>query len=142
MRKRSTNPVTDPIKIFDYIAELDAFRVTDEYQRYARRIGLDDEWNLVVFIGRYFALDNDFGEHWMDNFELIDEIDAAKARDLGYNIEELYVIDPKRFQDGRDGPWHTDEQRKKFWTDVLSSFTLSRQFLRSEAKEAKEAEKS
>lgn len=141
MRKRQTNPVTDPIKVFDYIRELDAFRVTDEYKRYARRLGIT-EWNDVVFIGRLFTGDNDYGEHWMDNFEQRDQIDAAKARDLGYNIDELYVIDPKRFQDGRDGPRHTDEQRKKFWTDVLSSFTLSRELLRSEAKAKKQAEKS
>jgi len=48
-------------------------------------------------------MDNDFGEHWFDNFEerQAKEIEAAK---LGLDSEELLVVVPDRFKDGRDGP--------------------------------------
>jgi len=73
------------IRVFRYIDVLDAFVVTDEYRRIADRLGLI-EWNPVVWIGRLFAMDNDFGEHWFDNFEerQAKEIEAAK---LGLDSE-------------------------------------------------------
>ncbi|MFA5992721.1 MAG: hypothetical protein WC796_03375 [Candidatus Pacearchaeota archaeon] len=123
------------IQVFDYVPKLDAFVVRPEFERFVRRFGLY-EWNPVVFIGRYFARDNDFGEHWFDNHDLREEI-AERAYRLGYEPEKLYIIDPKRFRDERDGPCHSDELRKQFWTDVLKSLRLSRKFLRNEAKEQK-----
>jgi hypothetical protein len=69
-------------------------------------------------------MDNDFGEHWFDNWDLREER-AAKAKAMGIAEEELLIIDPHRFQDGRDGPCHDAMQRKRFWTDVVRSLELS-----------------
>ncbi|WP_013325782.1 hypothetical protein [Gloeothece verrucosa] len=120
------------VKIFNYIEELDAFTVTSEYQKIANTLGLN-EWNPVVWIGRYFLLDNDFGEHWFDNWELRAE-KAEKAAVLGLDSIDLFIIDPERFQNGRDGPLHSPEQRKQFWTDVLISLELSYELLCNEAR--------
>lgn len=48
--------------------------------------------------------------------------------------EELLIIDPERFQNGKDGPCHTPEFRKRFWTDVLRSLELSFDLLADEAR--------
>jgi hypothetical protein len=120
------------VKIFRYIEELDAFVVTADYQRLAETLGLV-EWTPVVWIGRLFTQDNDFGEHWFDNWELREER-GDRARALGFAEHELLIIDPQRFQDGRDGPCHDPAQRKRFWTDVLQSLTLSYELLFHEAR--------
>lgn len=120
------------LKIFNYIEELDAFTVTHEYQKIAQTLGLI-EWNPVVWLGRYFLLDNDFGEHWFDNWELRAEKEKNAAA-LGLDASDLLVIDPGRFQNGIDGPLHSPEQRKQFWTDVLISLELSFEVLCNEAK--------
>ena len=112
-----------PIKVFDYFPELDAFYATKEYQDIAIELGLA-EWTHVVWIGRLFTRDNDFGEHWFDNWDERKAI-SKKAAALGMEGEFLYVIVPSRFQDGQDGPCHSDVERKAFWTDVLQSLTLS-----------------
>jgi hypothetical protein len=120
------------VKVFRYVEELDAFVVTVDYQRLAETLGLV-EWTPVVWIGRLFTQDNDFGEHWFDNWELREErFDQAHA--LGFDENELLIIDPQRFQDGRDGPCHDQAQRKRFWTDVLQSLTLSYEVLFHEAR--------
>ena len=54
------------IPVFKYIPEIDAFILDPTFKRIANELGLN-EWHEVVWIGRYFALDNDFGEHWFDN---------------------------------------------------------------------------
>jgi hypothetical protein len=120
------------LKIFRYLDELDCFVVTDEYRRIADDLGLT-EWSPVVWIGRLFTLDNDYGEHWFDNWDLRDEI-KAQAEALGVDYEEMLIIDPSRFQDGQDGPCHSDEVRKRFWTDVLKSLELSYELLFDEAR--------
>jgi hypothetical protein len=120
------------VKIFRYIEELDAFVVTADYQRLAEMLGLV-EWTPVVWIGRLFTRDNDFGEHWFDNWELREER-RDRARVLGFDEHELLIIDPQCFQDGRDGPCHDPAQRKRFWTDVLQSLTLSYELLFHEAR--------
>jgi hypothetical protein len=120
------------VKIFRYIEELDAFVVTADYQRLAETLGLV-EWTPVVWIGRLFTQDNDFGEHWFDNWELREER-RDRAYALGFDEHELLIIDPQRFQDGRDGPCHDPAQRKRFWTDVLQSLTLSYELLFHEAR--------
>ncbi len=56
------------IKIFDYHEAGDFFVETEEYRRLAEELGLT-EWSGVVWIGRLFILDNDFGEHWLGNWE-------------------------------------------------------------------------
>jgi hypothetical protein len=111
------------IKIFDYIPELDAFNVTDEYKKLADELGLA-EWNYVVWIGRLFTMDNDYGEHWFDNWTERAKI-QKKAQQMGLNSDDLYIINADRFTDSKDGPSHTDVERKIFWTDVCKSLTLS-----------------
>jgi hypothetical protein len=111
------------VRIFQYIAQLDAFLVTDEYRTLAHRLGLA-EWNPVVWIGRLFTLDNDYGEHWFDNWEEREAV-AARAAALGIDAEDLMIINPERFKNDADGPCHPPELRKRFWTDVLTSLELS-----------------
>lgn len=110
------------IKIFKYIQEGDFFVETPEYRKLAEKLGLT-EWNGVVWIGRLFCMDNDFGEHWFDNWEAR-EMKSEIIEKLGYDQEEALFIEPEIFKDGKDGPCHTDEFRKQFWTDVLKNLTL------------------
>lgn len=125
------------VKVFKYIEELDAFVVDPEYRIIARQLGLM-EWSEVVWIGRYFLMDNDLGEHWFDNWELRERV-AEKIDSLGLDEQEVFLIDPDRFQDGRDGPCHSDEDRKSFWKDVLISLQLSMDTLIREARTQNEA---
>lgn len=111
------------VRVFQYIEPLDAFLVTDAYRALAKQLGLA-EWNPVVWIGRLFTLDNDYGEHWFDNWELRETLEA-KAAELGIDAHDLMIIDPERFKDNKDGPCHPPEIRKAFWTDVLQSLELS-----------------
>lgn len=115
------------IRVFDYLPDLDAFLPTPEYARLADRLGLA-EWNSVVWIGRLFILDNDYGEHWFDNW---DERAALKekARQQGIDANELLIVVPDRFENGKDGPCHPPEVRKAFWTEVLKSLQLSDELL-------------
>ena len=123
------------LKIFRYLDQLDGFVVTDEYRRIADELGLT-EWSPVVWIGRLFTLDNDYGEHWFDNWDLRDEKEA-QAEALGVAYEEMLIIDPRRLQNGRDGPCHSDEIRKRFWTDILRSLELSYDLLFDQARARK-----
>jgi len=111
------------VRVFEYIDRLDAFVVTDEYRRLADRLGLA-EWNPVVWIGRLFALDNDYGEHCFDNWDERAALES-EARKLGIPSEQLMVVVPDRFENGEDGPCHPPALRKQFWTDVLKSLELS-----------------
>jgi len=111
------------MRIFKYISELDCFVVNPEYKTIADRLGLT-EWNEVVWIGRFFTLDNDYGEHWFDNWDERDQIEQ-KAKSLGINYDDLLIINPDRFKNNIDGPCHSDLERKNFWTDVLKSLDLS-----------------
>lgn len=120
------------IRIFRYIEELDAFVVSDEYKRIAEALGLA-EWHPAVWIGRLFTLDNDYGEHWFDNWDER-EGRAAKAAELEIEADELLIVVPERFSDGGDGPCHPPELRKRFWTDVLKSLELSYETLFEEAR--------
>lgn len=119
------------VKVFKYLPELDAFDVTDEYRAIADLLGLT-EWHPVVWIGRLFTLDNDFGEHWFDNWDLREQ-NEDRASELGLDANTLFFIDPDRFQNGKDGPCHTAEFRKRFWTEVLDSLELSLALLFEEA---------
>lgn len=111
------------IKIFNYIEPLDCFVLNPTYKAIANKLGLN-EWNEVVWMGRYFSLDNDFGEHWFDNWELRDQV-SAQAEALGIQYDDLLVIDPDRFKNDVDGPCHSASERKTFWTDVLISLEFS-----------------
>ena len=48
--------------------------------------------------------------------------------------EELLIIDPERFQDGKDGPCQPPALRKRFWTNVLRWLALSFDLLADEAR--------
>lgn len=117
------------IKVFHYIEQLDCFVVNPEYKVIADKLGVS-EWNEVVWIGRYFMFDNDFGEHWFDNWALRDKLEK-KAEALGIAYDDLLVLDPDRFKMG-DG-LHSDSERMQFWTDVLKSLQLSLDTIINEA---------
>ncbi len=122
------------MRVFNYLESLDAFVVSDEYKCLAEELGLI-EWNPVVWIGRLFMLDNDYGEHWFDNWDER-EVAELRAKELGVVVdpEELMIVVPLRFQSGKDGPCHSEEIRKRFWTDVLKGLDLSLELLFAEAR--------
>jgi hypothetical protein len=115
------------VRVFEYVPELDAFRIADEYQRLADYLGLT-EWHAAVWIGRLFMLDGDYGEHWFDNWDARAAI-AVRAEALGIDPYDLMFVEPEWFFGGRDGPCHPPELRKRFWTDVLQSLELSYELL-------------
>jgi len=120
------------IKIFNYLPDLDCFVLNATYRALADHLGLT-EWHSAVWIGRLFMLDNDYGEHWFDNWDLREQLrDQAEQRGIAY--EDLMVIDPDRFKNDDDGPCHTPELRKHFWTDVLKSLELSYEVIFAEAR--------
>src|SRR6266542_3164813 len=120
-------PDMTTIRVYSYVEELYAFLITEQFSAVAGCLGLT-EWHPAVWLGRLFTLDNDFGEHWFDNS---DEREAreAGAQALGHDASDLMVINPDRMADGRDGPCHPPELRKRFWTDVLMSLELSYELL-------------
>jgi hypothetical protein len=121
------------VRVFRYIPELDAFLVNDGYRRLADYLGLT-EWNPVVWIGRLFTLDNDYGEHWFDNCDQREAV-KSRAQELGIDPHDLMFIDPERFARGDDGPCNTPELRKQFWTDVLKSLDFSYDLLFEKARD-------
>jgi len=120
------------VRIFRYIEPLDAFLVTDEYRSLAEQLGLA-EWHPAVWIGRLFTLDNDYGEHWFDNWEQREAL-ARQGAELGIEPDDLLIVVPERFSNGGDGPCHPPELRKRFWTDVFKSLELSYDLLFEEAR--------
>jgi hypothetical protein len=126
------------IRVFRYIEELDAFLPTECYHRIAAELGLA-EWTPVVWIGRLFFLDNDYGEHWHDNWEAREER-RERAEAIGIDPYDLLILDPERMQNGVDGPCHSVEQRKRFWTDVMRSLALGEETLFEEARAANAAQ--
>jgi hypothetical protein len=121
------------LRIFQYLPVVDAFDVTPEYRELADALGLT-EWNHVVWLGRLFALDNDFGEHWFDNWEAR-EARRELAESHGLDPHTLLIIEPERFRDGREGPCNTAEFRARFWHEVLLSLELSVDLLFEKARE-------
>ena len=124
------------IKVFKYISERDCFQVAPEFKIIADELGLT-EWNEVVWIGRYFALDNDYGEHWFDNWDYRERFEK-KPQVMGHNTDDLLFIDPERFENGKDGPCHTAEERKRFWTDVCKSLHIGLETIFVEARKNNE----
>ncbi|MFN0035117.1 MAG: hypothetical protein ACKVUS_08625 [Saprospiraceae bacterium] len=120
------------VKIFKHLKELDAFVLTEEYKRIAEHLGLDG-WERYAWIGRLFTMDNDFGEHWFDNWELREQM-ADEAEKLGFDEDELLIVDASRFADTKDGPCHTDTFRKRFWMEVLQNLELSPDLIIEEAR--------
>ncbi len=82
---------------------------------------------------QYFMLDNDYGEHWFDNWDKREEI-QEKAKEMGYYSDDLLIVDPSRLQNEKDGPCHTDEERKMFWTDVYKSLHISLETIFAESR--------
>lgn len=99
-------------KVFDYIDALDCFIVNRHFKELMDCFGIT-EWNEVVWVGRYLTLDNDYGEHWFDNWDEREAIEEEAVK-LGYEQEDLMIIKPERFADGEDGPCHNDVERKNF----------------------------
>lgn len=120
------------IKVFQYLKELDAFTVTKEFAEVSDLLGLT-EWNYAVWIGRFFTLDNDYGEHWFDNWDERESL-SEKFGNLEITENDLLIVVPERFADGKDGPCNPPEIRKLFWTDVLKSLELSYELLFSKAR--------
>ena len=127
------------IKVFYYIIELDCFTVTPVFKTIADQLKIT-EWNEVVWVGRFFTLDNDYGEHWFDNWDEREAVEI-KAAQLGHDAEFLFFINPERFRNGKDGPCHSDEEIKRFWTDVLKSLHLSLDTIFAEARRRNRVEK-
>ena len=82
----------------------------------------------MIWIGRLFTLDNDDGAHWVDSWHLREPVDEAVAQ-RGLPYEELLIIDPERFQDGKDGPCHPPALRKRFWTNSFTKMTIPRRYV-------------
>jgi hypothetical protein len=120
------------VKIFKYLEELDCFVVDPNYKTLAHELGLV-EWHETVWIGRFFTLDNDYGEHWFDNWDLREALEL-KAKTLGLDSTELFILDPDRFKNNVDGPCHDDAERVRFWKDVLNSLQLSHETIFAEAR--------
>jgi hypothetical protein len=120
------------IRIFEYIDFLDCFVVNPAYKAMADDLGLT-EWNEVVWIGRYFTLDNDLGEHWFDNWELRDQLES-KAKEVGIAYNDLLIIDPERCKNEMFGPGQKPPERTNFWRDVFRSHWLSMELNFSEAR--------
>lgn len=116
-------PAMKTVKVFQYIEELDSFVVTEEFRQLSNELNLT-EWHPTVWIGRLFTLDNDYGEHWFDNWDLREE-KQEQAEALGFTSSDLMIIDPARFVNNVDGPCHSIEIRKLFWHDVLQALELS-----------------
>ncbi len=130
---------TKALKVFQYLKDIDAFIVTKEFAEISENLGLS-EWNHVVWIGRLFTLDNDYGEHWFDNWDEREML-SDKIESLGITENDLLIIVPARFANGEDGPCNTSEIRKAFWTDVLKSLHLSYELLFVKAREFNNREK-
>lgn len=122
------------LKVFRHIAELDCFVVEQEFRRICDYLDVT-EWHAAVWIGRLFTLDNDYGEHWFDNWDER-EVLEERAKALGYDSCELLIVVPARMKDGADGPCHSDAIRKRFWTEVLASLTVSLDLVIEEARHA------
>ena len=123
------------VKVFQYLEQYDAFDVTPQYRDISARLGLQ-EWTPVVWITRLLALDNDYGEHIFDNWNEREALEQKHGED---DLSHLLIVVAGRFKDGRDGPCHSDDIRKRFWTDVLKSMHLSLETLFEAARENNEA---
>ena len=120
------------IKVFNYIEKLDGFVVTAEFKQICNHLGLFG-WHGTAWMGRYFTLDNNYGEHWFDNWDLRAE-KGATGKLLNIGEHDMLLIDPERFINKNDGACHTDIQRKAFWTSVLKSLRVSVDIIIEEAR--------
>ena len=151
------------IKVFDYNQDLDCFFCTDLFTEISDALGLT-EWSPVVWIGRLFNRDQDFGEHWFDNWDERDNLWAEKKSKFppGKTYEDALIIVTDRLTEpheafcihckrhtrhaecpncsksitvGGDGPCTSDKLKKMFWTDILSSLEISLETMFEAARE-------
>jgi hypothetical protein len=80
-RIKRTHMLGRTLGVFDYCADLDCFVVSEMYRQIADELGLS-EWHPAVWIGRLFMLDNDCGEHWLDNWHLREQLESAAIKDM------------------------------------------------------------
>jgi hypothetical protein len=82
------------LPVFDYLEELDCFLINPVFSNVVCQLHLN-EWHPAVWVGRYFTMDNDFGEHWFEDW---DEREALRERaeKLGYSYEQLPLSFPGR----------------------------------------------
>lgn len=99
---------------------------------FARVVELLDmvEWSPVVWLGRLLLMDEDFGEHifdaWDERDALVPKIEELGLGNLLGNYGEFaLIVRPEVFIGRRDGPCNTNAARFAFWTDILSSMSLS-----------------
>jgi hypothetical protein len=85
------------LKIFQYIADLDCFVVSEQYRSIADELGLT-EWNPVVWIGCLFSMDNDVGEHWFDNWDLRAQLRQYVEQQVDARIRQYHETPPERRQ--------------------------------------------
>lgn len=139
------------IKVFDYHPQLDAFLCAEKYKKISTILGLN-EWTPVVWMCRLFGRDQDFCEHTFDNWDEREKLeDKFKDQYPDINFNDLLIVCPERFTEsdkfcytcknkykylqcpsciasihvGADGPCHSDEIKKLFWTDVFKSLEIS-----------------
>lgn len=122
-------------QVFDYIDFADCFVVNREFEQVNWLVGLH-EWHAVVWLGRAFISNNDFGEHWFDSWDERDELFSKhKERFLEIGIKdegELMIVLPEVMAPKKlttDGPCNSPETLKKIWTDVLKSLKISKETL-------------
>lgn len=84
------------IKAFLYLPKPDCFVVAPELQGLCDKLHLT-EWSAVVWMGRLFARDQDFGEHWFDNWEEREELEGIPE---GMDEEQMMIVVPERFTQG------------------------------------------
>src|SRR5262252_1856499 len=121
------------MRIFRYLPEIEAFQLTPEYIALAEALHMDG-WEAFAWLGRLFSLDNDVGEHWLDNWDLREQRAQSAARH-GLDTSTLLIVNARRMADGRDGPCNTDEFRGRFWKEVLMSLDLSEDLIIANARE-------
>lgn len=124
------------IKVFKKLHNFNAYILEEKYKEICKTLGIIG-WEQYAFIGRFFLMDNDSGEHWMDNWELRESISPSLPPNL--DESEILIIDPSKFQNKIDGPNHTNHERLSFWTDVLNSFHISLDTLINEARKNKKS---
>ena len=131
------------IKVFNYIEELDCFLIDYGFKKICKyRQGMPclylniGEWHSAVWLCRLLCLDNDYGEHLFDNWDERDNfVHQINSLNLDIDAEELMIVVPKNFIDNKDGPCHTDNIRKLFWTDVFKTLKVSYKLIFEYARE-------
>lgn len=84
------------IKAFLYLPKADCFVVAPEFQAVCDRLNLT-EWSAVVWMGRLFARDQDFGEHWFDNWDEREELEKRGVMPEQMDSEQMMIVVPEKF---------------------------------------------